>query len=409
MSERKGIRWCAAVVAAGGMTVALVVPATAATSGGANKWFGTWGVAVATHGVTGTSATGFGDQTLRQVARISVGGSAIRLRFSNLYGDRPLVIGATTVARRAAAGGAAVDPRSVRGVTFGGQRTVTIPAGEDVQSDPVVFRAEAGSEVVVSSYFPQATGPVTWHWLGLSTNYTATGDESANGGAAFAVQDSARYFLSGISVRTPARGTVAFFGDSITDGNGTPVDADLRYPDQVAKRLMARPGPKQCGVLNQSISGNRLLAGGLVPEAGDPGVDRFARDIARPGVKSVVVLEGINDILTIPGITADQITAGYQSLIKQGHAQGVTVVGGTLTPYEGYEGYTPQGEAIRQQVNSWIRSSGAFDSVVDFDAAVRDPAKPTQLLPAYASPDWIHPNATGYGIMANAVDLQKVC
>lgn len=373
-------------------------------------WFGTWSAAVGPPGTSGTSAEGLAHLTIRHVVRVSLGGDAVRVRFSNRYGERPLVLGAVTVAPRVGSSGPAVDPRVMRDVTFGGRKRVVVPAGQDVVSDPVGFALRAGSDLVVSAFLPKDTGPTTWHWYGLSTNYAASGNRVKSPGGGFAPFDQARYFLTGVSVRSSARGSVVFFGDSITDGNGAPLDADLRYPDQVASRLRERPADHQCGVLNQAIGGNRLLQPGLVPEAGESGVARFTRDISRPGVTSVVVLEGINDILTGgPELSADDLTAGYRSLIDQGHALGVAVFGGTLTPYEGYEGYTAAGEALRQQVNTWIRTSGEFDGVVDFDRAVRDPSRPTQLLPAYASPDQIHPNAAGYGAMAQAVDLDAVC
>ncbi|WP_197321139.1 SGNH/GDSL hydrolase family protein [Saccharomonospora sp. NB11] len=376
----------------------------------AHGWVGSWHAAMTQPNTSGPSAEGFTDTTLRQVAHLSVGGDTVRVRLSNAYSDEPLVVGAATVAPRDddRAGTPDVDADLLRPVTFGGRSSVTIPAGADWVSDPVELTVPDNSDLVVNLYLPGPTGPATYHGMGFATSFSASGDATTDSGAAFTRLDTSRYFLTGVDVTTRARGSVVFFGDSITDGAESTVDANLRYPDQVADRLLAR-GPHRCGVLNAGISGNRLLTD--AGTYGESALARFDRDVlSRPGVHTVVLLEGINDIGNSGDeLEAEDLIAVYRQFIARAHDAGLRVVGATLTPFEGAGYYTEAGEGARQAVNEWIRTSGEFDAVVDFDVVVRDPEHPSRFLPDYDVGDHLHPNDAGFTAMAAAVDLKTIC
>ena len=294
-------------------------------------------------------------------------------------------------------------------VTFDGERTATVPAGEELASDPVEDMVEPDTDLVVSMYLPGPTGPATTHPVGRSTSLQAEGDQTEADDSAFSTLDESRYFLSGIDVISDAKHSVVFFGDSITDGYSSTVDANMRYPDQVAARLLERPTDQQCGVVNSGISGNELLT--HAGTRGDAGVTRFDRDVlARPGVDTVVLLEGINDIGFSDGaVRAEDLIAAYQNLIDRAHSYDLQVIGATLTPDTGANYFTDAGERTRQEVNEWIRNSGAFDGVLDFDTVVQDPENPEQLNPAYNPGDSLHPNDDGYSAMAEGVDLDAIC
>lgn len=401
------------VLAGAAAALALVVPSAAADPGqpASHRWVGTWSAAMTPPAGSGPSAEGFTNTTLRQVAHLSVGGDAVRIHLSNAYGSAPLVVGSVTVAPRGddLAGTPDVDADSLVPVTFGGQRATTIPVGAEWVSDPVPLRVEDDSDLVVSMYLPGPTGPATTHGAGYATSFRADGDATSDTGDAFARLSTSRYFLEGVDAVSKARGSVVFFGDSITDGVVSTVDANLRYPDQTADRLLARPEARQCGVLNAGISGNRLLhdAG----SAGDSAMSRFDRDVlGQTAVRSVVLLEGINDIGNSRGaLEPEQLIAVYRQFIDRAHDAGIRVIGATLTPFEGAGYYTEAGEADRQAVNEWIRTSGEFDDVVDFDAAVRDPQHPSRILPEYDPGDHLHPNDAGFAAMAAAIDLSSIC
>lgn len=415
------------VLLTGAVTAALVVPGATASppepestvSGaeaagrghhgpGRTSWVGSWAAAMTPAGAADTvSGQGFTDTTLRQVAHLSVGGDSVRIRISNDYGTTPLVVSQVTVGPGAA--GAAVDPQQLQTVTFEGSPSVTIPAGAEWVSDPVPLDVADDSDLVVSMYLPGPTGPATVHSLGRATSYQASGDATSSATEAFAPLDTSRYFLEGVDVTTAALGSVVFFGDSITDGYASSIDENLRYPDQVADRLLARPERRECGVLNAGISGNRVLT-----DAGTAGVSALARFeddvIDQTAVRSVVLLEGINDIgRTAGALEPEELIAVYQQFIERAHDHGIRVIGATITPYEGAGYYSEDGEADRQAVNEWIRTSGEFDDVVDFDAAVRDPQNPSQIRPDFDPGDHLHPNDAGYAAMAATVDLKEIC
>jgi lysophospholipase L1-like esterase len=365
--------------------------------------------------VPGTLAmTGFHDQTVRDIIVPSVGGAMIRLELTNAFGRAPLQVGRVTVA--AADLGAGVVPGTIHPVSFGSAVSVRIPAGEQVLSDPVGMQVSARQELAVSIYLPGGTGVATRHTDALQVNWVSTvGDHAGEaGGGAFSTSAQSWYYLSGLVVRSSsAAGTVVAFGDSITDGVNSSVGGNDRWPDALARRLGALAGPT-LSVADEGIGGNRLLTATRC--CGASGQARFARDaLDQPGVRDVIVLEGINDIgsSTGPlhsdaGLTAAQVIAGYRDLIAQAHPRGVRVFGATLLPYQGAGYYSPAGEAIREVVNAWIRTSDAFAGVIDFDAAMRDPADPLRLNPAYDSGDHLHPNDAGYQAMADAINLDML-
>lgn len=406
------------------LTAALSLPLTSHASGDdddrdgqrVTRWVGTWTASPQAPEPPFIQANPaqFDNQTIRQIVHISVGGSRMRVRLSNEYGRTPLVVGSVHIARQLAGNGASIMPGTDRTLTFGGRTEVTIPAGAPVLSDPVDLEAPALSNLAISIHLPKPTVASTFHSLGVQTTYVSSqGDFTAAGTLPTATTTTSWFFLSGVSVATrrPPAAVVAL-GDSITDGFASTVDANRRWPNLLAARLQAAPRLRHVAVMDHGISGNRTLHDFIGPNA----LARFDRDVlVAPGAKWVVVLEGINNI-GLPGVfglpqeavSAQDIIFGYRQLIDRAHEKGLKIYGGTLTPFEGttIPGYfTPAGEVKRQSVNRWIRTSGAFDAVIDFDKAIRDPLQPTRMLPAYDSGDHLHPNDAGYQAMANFIDL----
>lgn len=354
------------------------------------------------------------DQTFRQVAQISLGGSRVRFVFSNTYGDKPLRIGGASVGLAGENGGAVPD--TIHQITFGGREGIVIPPGAPAVSDPVEMTVEAQSDLAVSIYLPEETPLTTFHWDGRQTAWFGDGNlTSAEGFAATSTTD-ARILLTDVLVDTPNEGAVIVIGDSITDGNGATLDADTRWSDFLAERL----APHRVAVLNAGISGGRLLQ----DKMGVNVAARLQRDVfSQPGVNAVVLLVGINDI-SWPGTdfapdqmrpTLDQMIAGYRQIIELARANNTRLVGATLPPFEGALSGTPLGnyyhqdkDALRQEVNRWIRESGAFDAIVDFDAILRDPEHPARLMPAFDSGDHLHPGDEGNRAMAEAIDLDAL-
>lgn len=356
-----------------------------------------------------------GDQTVRQVVRAGVGGSRVRIVLSNEYGTQPLRIGAAYIAAAGDAAGSTRGPGLA--LTFGGQATATVPAGAPIVSDPVAMEVAALQRLAVSLYFPQTTPVTTIHWDGLQPAQIAAGNVA---GAASVKADSvvnSRLFLSAVLVEAaPGTRSVVAFGDSITDGAASTPGSDSRWPDFLAHRLAGQ----KVAVLNAGISGGRVLKNHMGPNA----LARFERDVlGQPGVAGVVLLMGINDI-SWPGSTfepaepatqADALIAGYRQLITRARSRGVRIAGATLTPFEGAltmpgspiaNYYSPEKDALRQRINAWIRGSGEFDAVLDFDAVVRDPQNPLRLLPAYDSGDHLHLGDAGNKAVADSVDLK---
>ena len=351
-------------------------------------------------------------QTLRQTLMLSVGGPRLRVVLSNRYGTQPLEIGAASVAL--ASGPSKISPASSRALAFGGRPSVTVAPGAQVVSDPVDLPVSALAELAVSLYFPQATPVTTFHWGAQQTGALVRGDATAAAELPDAQALQGRAFLAGIWVESPSRAPVVVaFGDSLTDGNGSTPGANRRWPDYLARRL----APQGMGVANAGISGARVWG----DKMGVNAMARFDADVlSQPGVRTVVMMMGINDIgwpdsgfapADAP-MTAARLTEGYRQLAEAARLRGVRIVGGTIAPYEGslhgtpLSGhYNPAKDAVRREVNRWIRASGVFDAVVDFDAVLRDPAHPARLLPAYDSGDHLHPNDAGYQAMAQALDM----
>ncbi|RLK58765.1 lysophospholipase L1-like esterase [Actinokineospora cianjurensis] len=392
----------------------LVAPPAGAESG--LDWAATWATSVQEpHALVSPAwaVEGFDNDTVRQVLRISTGGPAVRVRLSNAHSSTALKVGGATVA--VAAEGAAVRRDTLRHLTFGGKRTVVVPAGGEIVTDLALLPVAPLQRLSVTLYFPTGTGKVTGHTFADATSYHAAGDHRADVAAgAFGETTQSFYYVSGVEVvdLSPRRNVVVAFGDSITEGAGSAPDANNRYPDELAERLRGR-----VPVVNAGIGGNRVLNDSTC--FGDSAVDRFARDaLGQPDVRTVILLEGINDIgfseidfecaVPNPRVTAADVIAGYRKLIRQARAKGVRVIGGTLMPYKGSDYYRPQGEAVRDQVNAWIRTSGEFDGVADFDRATVSPTDPDALNPAYDSGDHLHPNDAGHRAMANAVDLASL-
>ena len=363
-------------------------------------------------------------RTVRQVIRTSIGGSALRLRLSNLFGSGPVTIGPVQIARHASA--SAITPGTTRAVTFGGEPTVTLAKGADVLSDPVEFTVNPIEELAVSIYVRGAAAS-TIHGVGLQTAYLMRGDDTDAISLPAAERDDSRYFLTDVETASSAeRRTIVVVGDSIADGVGSTPDGSARWSDALAARLQADHDLASVGVVNSGLAGNRILRDGLAPYLGPSLVSRFDRDVLnKRGVKWILLLEGINDISASDTLTdvrehasAQQIIDGMKVLIQRAHARGLKIWGATLLPYKntivppnvGFNGpyYTASGEAKRQTVNDWIRSAHAFDAVIDLDQRMRDPAHPDTLRSAYDSGDHLHPNDAGYREMAAAISFTLI-
>ena len=401
--------------------ILLAMPAAFAFDEHGGDWVATWGASPQSEveSAFGPPPTPvqFNNQTIRMIARISKGGNRIRVRLDNSFGTESVVIGGAHVAVHAS--GAGILPGSDHQLTFGGSATVTIPPGAPIVSDPVDFDVPNLSELAVSIYLPQPTAGLSGHTLGVQTTYVgAPGSGDQTGAAAVPTPTTTlvRYFLAGIDVLADDEvKAVVTFGDSITDGFNSTVDANRRWPDRLAERLLERRHPQNLTVVNEGISGNRLLHNVAGPDA----LSRFDRDVISQGqVEFVTVLLGINDIgfpaITLPNspppfgsqnVTSDQMIQAYRQLIARAHAKGIKIIGATLTPFEGAGYATAEGEAKREAANNFMRSSGEFDAVIDFDRVTRDPTHPTRLAPQFDSGDHLHPNDLGYKAMADSIDL----
>ncbi len=374
-----------------------IVPAKAA-----ERWAGVWGFANAGDRVDKPATTQPG--TFRYRIRPTQGGDALRLTVSNIEGTIPLDIGAVTVADAAAPEGEAIDPASVQAVSFSKGGTITVPGGRAVVSDPVRLRVTGGRDLIVSLYLrapsrPYGVSPGVPTWFAEGADGTREGQGTWRA-------TKVRPFLSLVAVRNPASPcTIVALGDSITDGAASSSPKMRGWPDRLAARWQARPAAQRCGIVNMGIGGNRVLKTG----SGIAAIDRFWRDVASvPGATDVILLEGINDIggsKPDAPLTSDDLIAGYRQIIARAHSLGLRIHGATLTPALGAGYMSDAKEVIRQDANRFIRSSGEFDGVIDFEAAVRDPAAPSHLLPRYDPGDHLHPNDAGYQAMADAVNL----
>ncbi len=360
------------------------------------------------------SDVGLANQTIRNVVYLSTGGNRVRVRISNAYGANPLNVGAATIA--ISAGGAATVPGTTRTLRFNGKTSIVVAADSEVVSDFVNVLVPPLSTLAVSIFLPDSTGLATQHFLAVQDNFIASGDMTAvSDPSGFGQKISCWMFLSGVDVQTSprVRGALVTLGDSITDGYLSTTNANRRFPDVLARRLATRPG-ETLSISNAAITGNELLTNRAeFPQFGYAVPSRLARDVLnQPGARAVILLEGINDIGD-KSTKADLLIAVDQQIIKACHEAGLKIYGATLTPFGGsnavYGGDygTPAGEAERQKLNQWIRTSHAFDGVIDFDKVLQDPADPTKLLAAFAG-DALHPNDAGYQAMGDAVDLDAI-
>lgn len=365
-------------------------------------WVGTWSTSPVEGGPP------FSDRTLRQIVHISIGGERLRVRFSNLFGEKPLVINAASIGVQSA--DAVVSPGTLRQLTFGGAPSVTVATGARVLSDPVELAVDAEADLAISLYVSDETGTSTTHTLAHQTSFISPpGDFTAVEDMQVAETTESWFWLTGVDVRVHRNtNLVVTAGDSITEGFNSTTDANARYPDELARLLIARKrGTPKIAVLNAGISGNRLLNDTFGPNA----QARFDRDVlTQSGVTRVILLEGVNDLglgssLFPPAVSAEEIIAGYKQVILRAHALGLKIFMGTILPFRGFEeflpGYwTPENEEKRQVINEWIRTSELHDGVVDFDAALRDPTDPEVLFPLFDSGDHLHPSDEGYATMA---------
>ena len=403
-----------------GLVAAYAASVALAQNSGAENWVTTWTTAQQLVAPTGPPrparqkgpeasnlTASFADQTVRMVAHVSVGGRRVRIELSNMMGAQPLEIGAAHLAV-AKAGGEIADGTD-RLLKFGGSPSFTIPAGAITISDPVDLEVSPLADLAISLYLPHDTGAAASHTVGLHTAYISKGNAAGSRNMPEPTTMFAYTWLAGIDIATPRDAyTVVALGDSITDGFATTRDANMAWPTLLAKRLKENKSAAHVAVVNQGISGNQVLRDG----AGISALSRLDRDVlTRPGVKWVILLEGINDIniRTRPNgtnpLTAEELIWGYRQIIERCHAQGIKVIGATLTPSEGVPTYSELGEQVRVAANRWIRTKGNFDAVVDLEAALRDPQHPAKLKAEVDSGDHIHPNDLGNQVMADAFDL----
>jgi lysophospholipase L1-like esterase len=414
-----------------GLALAVVwFPVMATGEGGTQHWVATW----TTANVSSDSPTTFSNQTIREIVHTTIGGTSIRLRLSNTFGQRSIRFDSVFVGLQKVGSqnnDATLRPHSNHEVTFGGSRSVAIPEGAEVLSDPVSLAVGSEQNLAISLFTAGETGPATVHGSAFQTNYVSgTGNFAADENAdAFvtsptqtARQTTSRaigswYFLSAVEVLASARakGAIVALGDSITDGSSSRPDKNERWTDVLATRLLANQN--ELAVLNAGIGGNRVLT--TSPCWGQNALARLGRDVlGQTGITAVILFEGTNDIgqpdtpaaatnpcLTRTQVTVDELVAGYKQIIARTHARGIKIFGATILPYQGFGGWTATGEAKRVAVNQWIRTAGAFDGVIDFDAALRDPAMPSRMDPQYDSGDHLHPGPAGHKAMGDAVDL----
>ncbi len=412
-------------LAGSGLALSGVFAADAPAPTAGPQWVGSWAAAVTHAEPAGFTNAGLTDQTARFVVRPSAGGDRIRVRLSNLYGEQAVQVGAATVAlpNTATPAESDIDPATLHTLTFGGSATARMNKGGELLSDPVDLPVGDLGSLVITLYFPTATGPVTWHASSRQNSFYGSGDLTADaGGTGFTVTRACCWlFVSGVDVQTArSNGSVVVLGDSIVDGIGSSISGNNRWTDQLAERLLADARGGVPGVLNVGLAGSRLNHDGPEPgDAGFPGfqqlgVNAMARldeDVfsqTRP--TALITNLGVNDIW-MNKETAGQVIASLRQINAQAEEHGLKSFASTITPFEGLAGdgaWTPEKEAVRQAVNAYLRGSTEFDGLVDFDAVLRDPAHPSRLLAGYDSGDHIHPNEAGYQAMADAVPVNEL-
>ena len=339
------------------------------------------------------------NNTLRQVIHVTLGGNKLRVQFSNAYGISPVTINAAHIA--VSKGASAIDPATDKALTFEGEPSITIPAGQEIYADAIDFKVAPLTNLAVTIYFGDTSPDVTGHPGSRTTSYIQTGNAVTATEMPSAAKTDHWYNLSAVDLwLDDSYACIVTLGDSITDGRGSTTNKNNRWPDNLARRLQKNSSTAKIGVLNQGIGGNTIVAGGLGPTA----LKRFDRDVLEPnGVRWLIILEGVNDIGNSrnPGI-AEQVIAAYEEFIEKAHAKNIKVYGVPILPFGGSQ---YRNETARQTINNWIRTSGKFDAVIDLDAAVRDPDNPSRLLREYDSGDHLHLSVAGLQKMADAIDL----
>lgn len=393
-----------ALVAAG-LAFALALSVKAET-----RWVGAWSSAqLAPDAKNSLAPEDYPNATLRQVVRMSIGGDTLRIKLSNLFGTQPLTIDAARIAVSAEPSTPRIAPATDRPLTFSASARVTIPAGGETWSDPVELKVEPLAHLAISLHYPAAPSVQTGHPGSRATSYVLAGDHTAANDLPGAKTADRWFQIAGIDVESHKASAIVAFGDSITDGYGVQPNTNLRWTDGLIERLRG----KNIAVLNLGIGGNRVMADGLGPS----GVSRFDRDVlSQSGVTHLIILEGVNDLGVLNreqsqdaatnARMAQDLIGAYAGMVAKARAKGIRAIGATILPYSGSAYYHPpaEAEAARQTVNAWIRAPGNFDAVIDWDAVLRDPARPTHLLPAYDN-DGLHPNMAGYKAMADAIPL----
>ncbi|WP_282699256.1 SGNH/GDSL hydrolase family protein [Streptomyces sp. CC219B] len=379
-------------------------------------WVTTWS-ASPSGAEPGTETGGMAGRSVRNVVHTSVGGTSARVTLSNHYGQSPLTVTHATLAVAAGSDTAAAITETMRRLTFGGATTVVVPPGGQVLSDAVPVTVPPDADVLVTTYSPTASGPVTYHRHARQISYVAQGDRAEDAtGAAYTEETTYWRYLTALDVLSnEADGTVVVLGDSLTDGITSTQNANRRWTDVLSERLRSAlesgADLPRYSVVNQGISGNQVLADGLGrPADNESGLGRFSRDVLdRTNVKVVVIDLGVNDILRNRRLAdPDAVLGGLRTMVRQAHARGLKVVGATLMPFQGHRGYTDAREGVRQAINSEIRAGRVFDAVVDFDKALRDPYNPRRLRPDYDSGDHLHPSDRGYEAMAKTFTLTNL-
>lgn len=436
---RKRISLCAAIAGVAVLLFGVATPAFGGSEGAKHApnrishkhrpigsgWVGAWAASpqAASSEQSPMSVAGFTDQTVRNIVYAAIGGSQVRIRVSNTYGQQPLVIGSASIGIDLV--GAELVPGTLHGLTFAGKQSVTIPAGQEVYSDPLALRFDGEQDLAVSLFLPNATGPATYHQEGQQDNFVSTSgdfsqDPSAN---AYTTTTTSWFFVDGVDVLPSSRdvrGSVVGFGDSITDGATVGTNTNDRWPNVLGNRLAALHGPTLSSV-DEGIGGNRVLNGS--PCFGDSALGRFNRDVLQQsGVRDVIILEGVNDLgfsqvdpatfgalgpcfSPNTNVSAQQIINGYEQLIGAAHARGLKIFGATITPFKDSFYWDAAAEQKRDTINTFLRTSRAFDGVVDFATVLADPYDPAIMNPLYDSGDHLHPNDAGYVAMGNAINL----
>lgn len=380
------------------------------------RWVGAWATAqIVPAGDQITPPEDLADVTLRQIVRVTLGGSQLRVRLSNVHGTAPLAIAAASVAHSADNRTARLDPASLKPLRFDGALAVTIPAGAEVWSDPVGLGVSAGDDLAISLHLPAAPARHTGHPGSRATTHLLHGDHVSDLDLAGARTTPRWLVIAGVDVVNPRGRALVILGDSITDGSGVQPDTNARWPDRLAERMRARKALRHMAVLNAGIGGNRLRLDGIGPNA----LARFERDVlGQNGVSHLIVLEGVNDLGTLtrdapatPEAHAALVREAIlvlRQIVQRARDRGITAIGATILPYGGSKYYHPDpaNEADRAAINGWIRTPGNFDAVIDLDAAMRDPTDPTRLRADYDSGDGLHPSLAGYAAMAAAVPLE---